>query len=137
MGDRQHRGGHFPACSFYRGILSGSAPSGSALVLPTAHCSSETDLGDVSSYTWGADPAPDRAVTTADQRGGPIQRPVQVLVTTTAITPPCQGDNGQHTLRKDVAGIHTKNSPHTKNMRLTEATQRHSHIKKALQDHSR
>ena len=25
-----------------------------------------------------------------------------------------QGDNGQHTLRKEMASIHTKNSPHSK-----------------------
>ena len=37
---------------------------------------------------------------------------------------PYQGDNGQYTLRKDVAGIHTKNSPRTKNIRLTEAISR-------------
>ena len=40
-----------------------------------------------------------------------------------------QGDNSQYTLRKDVAGIHTKNSPHTKNIRLMESTQRCSHLK--------
>lgn len=31
---------------------------------------------------------------------------------------PYQGDNDQHTLRKDEAGIHSKNSPHIKNIRF-------------------
>lgn len=46
---------------------------------------------------------------------------VQALVTITPITF-FQGDNSQHTLRKDVAGINTKNSPFTKIIRLTQAT---------------
>ena len=67
MGDRRHHGEHFPECSFYRGIHSGSSLSGSAPVLPTAHCSSEIDLGDVYSNIWGADPTPNRAVTTTEE----------------------------------------------------------------------
>ena len=50
---------------------------------------------------------------------------------------PSQWDNDQHTLRKDMAGIHTKNSPRTKNTGLTQSTQGSSHRKTALQDHSR
>ena len=50
---------------------------------------------------------------------------------------PYQGDNGQQTLKKDVAGIHTKTSSHTKNTELTQSTQGCSHIKTPLQDHSR
>ena len=109
-GDRRHHGEHFPECSFYRGIHSGSSLSGSAPVLPTAHCSSETDLGDVYSNNWGADPAPiglwqpqRRSHSTFSAGSGHHK-----------ITLSCQGDNGQHTPRKDVAGIHTTNSPHTK-----------------------
>ena len=49
---------------------------------------------------------------------------------------PLSMGNSQHTLRKDVAVIHTKDSPYSKNIRLTEATPGHSHIKTALQDHS-
>ena len=49
-------------------------------------------------------------------RGGHAQLPVQALVTTRG-TPLYQGDKSQHTLRKEVAGIHTKNSPHTKNVK--------------------
>ena len=48
-----------------------------------------------------------------------------------------QGANGHHTLRKDMAGIYTKNSPYTKNIGLTQSTQGCSHIKTPLQDHSR
>ena len=43
---------------------------------------------------------------------------------------PYQGDN-----EEDVAGIHIKNSPHTKN--VGQATQEGSHIKAVLQNHSR
>lgn len=49
---------------------------------------------------------------------------------------PCQGNKGQHTLRKDMAGICTKNSPHTKNIGLSQATQAHSCKKAALQENS-
>ena len=48
-----------------------------------------------------------------------------------------QGNNGQHTLRKEVADIHAKNTLHTKNIKPTQPTQGHSHIKIVLQDHSR
>ena len=48
-----------------------------------------------------------------------------------------QRDSGQHTLRKETAGIHTKNSPHTKNIRLMQAPQECFHIKTALKDQSR
>ena len=61
----------------------------------------------------GVDPAPDRALTTTEQTGGPAQYPGQALVTTPA-KPPYQGDHSQHTLRKEVANVHTKNSPLTK-----------------------
>ena len=43
-----------------------------------------------------------------------------------------QGDNGQHMLRKETAGIHTKKSPRTKNIKPTQATQGYSHIKLVL-----
>ena len=50
---------------------------------------------------------------------------------------PYQGDTNQNTLRKDVAGIQTKYSRHTKNTVLTQFTKGHSHIKTALWDHDR
>ena len=37
---------------------------------------------------WGPDPAPNRTVTTTEQREVPTQYPVQTLVTTTPVTPP-------------------------------------------------
>lgn len=40
-----------------------------------------------------------------------------------------QGDNGHHTLKKNVVGIHTKNSPFIKNIAFTQSTQGCSHIK--------
>ena len=50
---------------------------------------------------------------------------------------PYQGDNSQHTLRKDMAGIHTKISPHTKNTGYTRPTQGRSLIKTPLNEHSK
>ena len=49
---------------------------------------------------------------------------------------PSKGTTASHTLRKDTAGIHPKNSPCTKNTGLTQSSHRYSHIKTALQDHS-
>ena len=40
-----------------------------------------------------------------------------------------QGDNSQHTLRKDMASIHAKKSPYSKNIRFMQAI---SHIKTSL-----
>ena len=77
---------------------------------------------------WGTDPAPNRAMTSTEQRGGSAQPPVQAPV-----TPPQK----QHTLRKDMVGIYTKDSLAPKNIRVTQPTQGCSHIKIALQDHSR
>ena len=48
-----------------------------------------------------------------------------------------QEDYGQNTRRKEVAGVHTKNSPPIKNIKPTQATQAPFHIKIALWDHSR
>ena len=41
---------------------------------------------------------------------------------------PYEGDNNQHTLRKESTGIHTKIRPCTKYIKLTQATQGHPHI---------
>ena len=64
-------------------------------ILPTSHCSSQTQLrnrsGGFYSNTSEADPVPDKAVTTTELRGGPAQHPVQDLVTTTPVTPPIKG----------------------------------------------
>lgn len=48
-----------------------------------------------------------------------------------------QGNSGKHMLRKEAAGTHTKNSPRTKNIKPTQATQGHFHTSIALQDQSR
>lgn len=47
---------------------------------------------------------------------------------------PNQETNSQHTWRKKVAAICTKNSPHNKN---TRHTQERSHVKTTPKDHSR
>lgn len=73
------------------------------------------------------------------QRRDPVQHPVQAVDTTTPQyqSQPQQGDNDQQTLRKDMAIIHTKNSPLTKNIGLTHSTQGYSHIKTPIQDQNR
>ena len=68
--------------------------------------------------TWEQTPTHDRATITTRERGGPAQHPLQALVTTMPITPAAKGGDGQHTLRRDPAGIHTQ-SPCTKNTGLT------------------
>lgn len=51
---------------------------------------------------------------------------------------PYQGDNSQHTLRKDLTDIiHIKTSCCTKDTGHTQSTQGYSHIKTPLEDHSR
>ena len=60
----------------------------------------------------GSRPCPCQGCT--DQRGDLAQHPVQSLDTVTPITPPIQGDDGQHTLRIDLMCNHTENSPHIK-----------------------
>ena len=43
-----------------------------------------------------------------------------------------QGDNGWHILRKEEAGIHIRNSSHTKNIKPTQAIIGCSHIKQTF-----
>ena len=43
---------------------------------------------------------------------------------------PLQGNNGQHTVRKDVSGNHNKNNPRAKSIGLTQSTQGYSHKNK-------
>lgn len=88
--------------------------------------------GGFYSDSWGADRTPDRTKTATEQRGGPVQHPVKALVTITLITTPYQGNNSLHTQRKDMAGIHTKNSSYKKKIRGAQTTQGHSHTKTAL-----
>ena len=90
----------------------------------------EPDPPGFYSNNWRADPTNDRAVTSMGQSIGPSQRLVQSLDTTPSVTSPF-GGNSQRTLRKDVAGIHTKNTG------LTQSTRRQSYIITTLRDHSR
>lgn len=84
---------------------------------------------------WGADPGPDNRPGCDNQRAKRRSCSISMAGSGHHNTRShsTSGDNSQHTLRKDVAGIHTKNSPRTKNIRLTQATQGLSHIKTALQ----
>ena len=75
----------------------------------------KNESGDVYSNNWKADLTRDRAMTTAEQRR-PHSTPSAGSGHNTNQT------SYQHTLRKDVAGIHTKNSPRPKKMRLMWAT---------------
>ena len=115
-------------------VLRRSSPSKSIPVQPALHCSSEMDLG-ASPPTMGAGLPTGCYNHRAKRRPHPTSRAVFCHHNTN--WNPHHGDNDQHTLRKDMADNHTKNSPYNKSIRLTEATQGHSHIKTALQDHSR
>ena len=89
-------GGHLSwlLCSHSWGESSASSNS-----LSQQECSSPTYLtpqlrtgsGNFYCNNWEADPAPDRAVTTIEQSGGPAQHPVQALVTTTPVHPLLRG----------------------------------------------
>ena len=82
---------------------------------PTSLCSSKTDLGDIHSDQEGADPSPDRAVTST---GG---RPRSTSHT------PHQWDSGQDTQQH----LYYKSRPCTKHDRPTRATtQGGSHTRK-------
>ena len=127
---------HFLVDGSCRGILSGSSPSGSAPVPPTSHCSPETDLG-ASTQTTGEQTLPSTGLYNHRAKRRPCSTSSAGSGHHNTNHTPYQGDISQHTMRKDVAGIHTKNSPCTKNIKLMEATQGCSHMKTPLQDNSR
>ena len=99
-------------------FLRGSAPSPTYLTSQL-----RTGSGGFYSNNWGADPDPDRAMTTtrAKRRPHPTSSAGSGNHNTKHI--PYQGDKGQHNLRKVLASIHTTNSPHTENIALTQSTQ--------------
>ena len=91
----------FPGIIFLMGVLQ------SLLHLTTGQKhSSETDLGAPSPITRELDPAPDRAVTTTEQRGGSTQYPVQVLVTTTLVTFPIKEITAAYTEERGMMHLH-------------------------------
>ena len=79
------------------------------------------------SNNWGPNPAPERAMTATEQIGF-AQQPVHALITTTQNTPLPR----RQWPDKDKAGIHIKNSPHTKNFEPTQSAQGHMHIQTAF-----
>ena len=87
--DRQNQSALSTRQVFPQYLLGGVSPSGSIPVLSTSHWSSETDLGHLSKRR--ADPAPDRVVTTTEQRGSHTQHPVQALVIMITIMPLSRG----------------------------------------------
>ena len=119
--------------------ITDSHPWWTALGRNTKQLLSHCECSSPAYLTTGEQNIPcNKAVTAKEQRWGPVQHPVQAVVTITPNTPPIKGTiRGQHTLGKDMASICTKNIPHTKNNGLTQSTQGCSHIKTALQDYSR
>ena len=69
----------------------------------------QTDPQGFYSNNWGADPTPDWVVTAMERK--PHLTPYTGFKSPNTNHTSYQGDNGQHTLRKDVAGIDTKISP--------------------------
>ena len=135
MGDRKQYRAYFLMESSSRGIFSGSSARVSTSVPPISYKSSETDVGVStpklarrSYYRQGYDNHRGKRRPHSTSSAGSGNHNNNYT--------PYQGDNGQYTLRKDISGIHTKNTFHTKNIRLTQATQGCSHIKAALQENS-
>ena len=110
--------------------------SGSATVPPTSHRSLEPDL-EASTTKTGERPCPQQGHNSHRAKRTPCQTSIADAGHQNNNHTPYQWDNCQHTLRKDEAGIHTKNNPHTKNTTFTQSTQGCSHIETAHQDHSR
>ena len=101
---------HSQVNSYSKGIFSGFSPRGSAPILPTLHHGAETAKKQIwchipEQQLWRR-PLPNRTMTTTEQRGGPTLP--SVGSGHHIIHNSFQGDNGQHTLRKEVAGIHIK-----------------------------
>ena len=90
-----------------------------------------TEIGGFHFDNWGAHPAHNSTVTTIEQK---VQ--CRLWLPQYQSHPLSRGKQPLY-LWKDMTGIHTKKSPYTKNIRLTQATQAWSHIKTVLQDHSR
>ena len=74
------------------------------------HNTAQNQTRGLYSNNQGADPALGRAVTVTEQRGDATGSGHHNTSYTSY-----QADNGQHTVRKEVTGIHTKNSPCTIN----------------------
>ena len=87
-------------------------------VPPTLYCSSEMQLrtrsGGFYSNTQGTDLVPDRAVTTTERRGGPVQYPGQVLGTT-PLTPPIKGTTASIHRAKSSRHPHYRQPSNQKN----------------------
>lgn len=83
-----------------------------------------TRCGGFYSNSCQAGTAPQRAVTTTEQRGCPAQHTVQLLVTMPPITSPMKGDNSKQW---------GKTRPSYPNTRCTQSTQQCSHIKTAFE----
>lgn len=134
--NRQHHTGHFPVDSSYGRILNGSSSNRSTPV-PSPHTTAQKWIWELLFQQLGSRPGPQQGCDNhrakkrphSTSRAGAGHHYINHIH--------YQGDNSQHTWRKRVAATHTRNSPHNKNIRCTQATQGWSHIKTALQEHSR
>ena len=127
---------HVLADSSWGGTCSVSFPRRSAPVPTTSHCSLELDPR-ASTSTTGSRYCPQQGCDNHRAKRGPCSTCSAGSGHHNTDHNPYQGDNGQCTLRKDTAVIHTKYSPQTKDSGLTQATEGCSHIKTVLQDHIR
>lgn len=120
MDDKQHYREYSLTDSSCRVISSSSNPLG-VLQSCVPNTRAHEQFWGFLLQNWGANPAPNRAVTTTKQKkeSYSISSAGSNHKTNYA---PYQGDNGQQTLRKTTAGIHTKNSLHTKDITLMQAT---------------
>ena len=95
VGERGQNKAHSQVNSSSGGMLSGFFPSGSVPIPLTLQHRSEIQIsnrsGAIYSNNWGADPTPDREVTTTEQRGRAVQYPGQALVPKTPVKPLIKG----------------------------------------------
>ena len=120
-----------PKVNIPRGaVLNVFSPSGCPPILPALttdqNHSEETDLG-VFSTNQGADPIPDRAVTTIEPRGSSPQYPGEAWVTITAIKAKIKGvrvkacgttlsPRGKTTEQEELGSCSLQNRPQTQKM---------------------
>ena len=116
MGEKWHNREHLQVNSSRGGKLSGFFPRGSAPILPTSHCRSET----IQKQIWGSllqklgsRPHPWQDSNNHRTKGRAHSKFIAGSGNHISHTS-YQGDKDQHTLKKEVADIHTKSSPFTK-----------------------
>lgn len=133
-GDSWHHQPHTWIDSSCWRILSNSSPSMRAPISSTSYCSLDTNLGLLLQKQRGR-PCPWQGSDNERAKKRPCLLSSAGYSHRNARLTAYQKGNGQHILRKEAAGTHTKDSLCTKNIKPMQATQELSHIKIALYEH--